>query len=498
MVGNRWVARVSGIARRRGSGGQFPASPRLASRQWLAPLAITGGAAAAVAAGWLSASRSPWLAGSVVVGGVGGVWALRRPEVALVSLVLIITLLPFGVVPARLGASPTLLDVATAGVFLVWLGRVAVRGGPARFTLVGIGLTFLAGAMLAAYVFSNAPLRPDETARMFGKIVAAHLLFIPVLNLVASRPRVCRLVGWLLAAASLEGLIAVALYLVPGHVASRALVALGPLGYPMDGSVLRYLPDTQTLRATGTAVDPNMLGALLMMAGTIAVSQLLAARPAISKTPAGLTLAAVLPGLLLTYSRGSWLGLAGGLSLVGALRYRRLWLAFLLAAALALAVPQAGDFTGHLGSGLRAQDRASAMRLGELRNAYEIISRYPWFGVGWANERAGGTSIDLDLTVGVSNVALTVAERSGLLALALYTGALLALAGLLWPAVKERLHDHADDGLLLGLVAALVAAQIAGLVDHHFVLLPHLVSLLWLVAALAVVLAGEARDLKAR
>jgi hypothetical protein len=70
--------------------------------------------------------------------------------------------------------------------------------------------------------------------------------------------------------------------------------------------------------------------------------------------------------------------------------------------------------------------------------------------------------------------------------LALYLGVLLALARLLWPAVRARLRDPQDDGLLLGLVAALVATQVAGLVDHHFVRFPHLASLLWLVAALAV------------
>src|SRR5438132_13768024 len=47
-----------------------------------------------------------------------------------------------------------------------------------------------------------------------------------------------------------------------------------------------------------------------------------------------------------------------------------------------------------------------------------------------------------------------------------------------------------DDGLLPGLVAALVATQVAGLVDHHFVRFPHLIALLWIVAALAVSVAS--------
>ncbi len=93
----------------------------------------------------------------------------------------------------------------------------------------------------------------------------------------------------------------------------------------------------------------------------------------------------------------------------------------------------------------------------------------------------------MQYTLGVSNIYLTVAERSGLISLVVYLVALLALAGLVWRRLRATAGDCVDDGLLPGLAAALVAAQVAGLVDHHFVRFPHLISLLWLVAALAVV-----------
>jgi O-antigen ligase len=187
--------------------------------------------------------------------------------------------------------------------------------------------------------------------------------------------------------------------------------------------------------------------------------------------------------------------LVAAVAFVGALRYRRLGFALLGAVLLVLALPGADQFSGHLVSGLRAQDRAAAMRLGELRNAAEIISRHPWFGVGWGD----GSQIELVTTLGVSNIYLTLAERAGLIALAVYAATLLVLARTLWPAVRARLRDPADDGLLLGLVAALIGTQIAGMVDHHFVRFPHLVSLLWLVAGLAVAAArlpSEQRDTK--
>jgi hypothetical protein len=73
----------------------------------------------------------------------------------------------------------------------------------------------------------------------------------------------------------------------------------------------------------------------------------------------------------------------------------------------------------------------------------------------------------------------------------LYLGCRLAQAAALWPALRARIRaidKSSDDGLYIGLCAALGGAAIAGMVDHHFVRYPHLVSLLWVVAALALAL----------
>ncbi|HEX2037712.1 MAG TPA: O-antigen ligase family protein [Chloroflexota bacterium] len=447
------------------------------------------GVAAAAGAGWLVAARSPLVAGGAVAGAGATLWAMRRPLVALLALIAVIAILPFGVVPLRLGLAPTFLDVLTLAVFLLWLALAAARRCATRLTPAGVALVALAVSLWGAAVLSQDTLRLDEAGRTFLKLLAAHLLFIPVLNLVGDPADRRRLVGSLLLLAALEGAIGLVLYAVPRDLALRALVALGPLGYPTSGEVLRYRPDTDILRATGTSVDPNMLGAMLMVAAALAVPLLLARRPALPKPLVALSLLAIVPCLLLTESRGSWLGLAAGVGLVAALRHRRLLLVLVLATPLVLTLPQAGRFTSHLLSGLRAGDRASAMRLGELQNAATIIAEHPWFGVGWGD---GAQSIELTHTLGVSNIYLTVAERSGLPALAVYAGTLLCLARVLWPAWRRRWRSPDEDGLFLGLIAALVATQVAGMLDHHFVRFPHLVSLLWLVAALAVAEATDA------
>jgi O-antigen ligase len=451
-----------------------------------APLVVAGGALVAAGAGWLAATRSSLVAGGLLGGAAFCVAALRRPVLALYGLVALVALLPFGVLPVRLGLAPTLLDLLTALVFLLWIAAAASGRVTTRLAGPGGALLAFAAVSTAAYVLSGDTLRPDEYGRTFLKLVLASLLFLPVLNLATRPEEVRRLTAWLLAVCAAEATVGLALYFAPRALAFRALTALGPLGYPTDASVLRYRPDTEILRAIGTAIDPNMLGALLMVAGAVAVPLLLAPRPALPRRLVALGLVPILACLLLTESRGSWLGLAGAVGLVALLRHRKLLLAGLLFAPLALVTPGAARFTEHLLAGLQAQDRASAMRLGELANAAEIIGRHPWFGVGWGD---GAQAVELSFTLGVSNIFLTVAERSGLPALLVFLAALAVLAGTLWPALRRRLRDPADDGLLLGLVAALVATQVAGMLDHHFVRFPHLVSLLWLVAGLAVALA---------
>ncbi|HXI18777.1 MAG TPA: O-antigen ligase family protein [Chloroflexota bacterium] len=471
--------------------GLAPSSRYLAARVWRSPVLLVLAALLSAAGGWYGAQRSPFIVAGGVVGGAAGVWALRRWQVALTALLAVVVLLPFGVVPVRLGVAPTLLDLATGTLLVVWLARAAVGRSSVRITATGFALVAAMLAWIVAYVFSPDPLRPDETARTFIKLVAAHIAFLPVVSLVHGHSHAKRITVALVVLASIQALVGIALYFAPRHIAYRALAALATLGYPSGDSVLRYRPDTELLRATGTAVDPNMLGVLLMVTGAIAATQLVAQRPCVPRAWAAAALAPISLCLLLTESRGSWLGLAGGLLAVAGLRYRFLWLAFTLAAVGAAFTPGAARFTGHLFAGLRAQDRASSMRIGEIENALAVIANHPWFGVGWGG---GWPSVDLEFTLGVSNVFLTVAERAGLPAMALYILCWAILGTSLWPAFRRQLRASVDDGLLLGLCAALCGAGIAGMVDHHFVRFPHLVTLLWVVAALAVAVALDPQE----
>jgi hypothetical protein len=177
-----------------------------------------------------------------------------------------------------------------------------------------------------------------------------------------------------------------------------------------------------------------------------------------------------------------------GVLLVGALRFRRIWLLALVAAAGLLLAPPGHDLIARFASGLSASDPATAFRLGEHANALTIIERYPWLGIGF------GASPDIDVTAGVSSVYLLVAEQTGLLGLAVYLTVLASvwLSGFF--GLRRARRGERLEGVVAGLLAAVTAALVGGLGDHYFAnqAFPHAVALFWLCAAALVSAAGAA------
>ena len=465
----------------------LPAGADSRVREWAArrrmPIAIGAAVALAVASGVVAGMAPPVVPAAALIGVAAVIGALRFATVGVGVVVAVIALLPFGVVPVRLGVAPTFLDLATVLVWATWLARVATGRDRVRHPVV-IGAFGLFVALSAvAYVGSPDPIAPNETARAFAKAMMATLSVVPVAHLASDRRAGTVISGAIFGAASLEAIAGLALYVIPRDLAYRALVALEPLGYPTGDSVIRYRPDTDILRAIGTSIDPNMLGVLLMVAGAIGVAALLAPRPPWPRAVSALALGPILACLLLTESRGSWLSFGAAVTVIAVLRHRRLWLVAIAGAIAVPFVPAAQRFTEHLISGLQAQDRAASMRLGEISNALTIISSSPWVGVGWG---LGDRSIDLEFTRGVSNIYLALAQRSGVPALGAYVVAWVATASVIWKGLMATLRDRADDGIALGAASAVSGALASGMVDHHFVSFPHLVSLLAIVAGVLI------------
>ncbi|MFN8512002.1 MAG: O-antigen ligase family protein [Chloroflexia bacterium] len=445
-----------------------------------------------VAGGLAVVKLGPLLPLLLVIGVAGAALVLLDARWGLLACWGVIALLPFGTLPFKVAITPTLLECALAltwlvvGLRLILFRDELLRPSP----LDGLTVLFLL-ITLFAFVLGFGRGYTTSTLHDYGKMVLSISLFFLVTNLVRTRLELRLSLTAVTVLAGGAAVLGLGLWAL-GRRAEVLLARLAIVGYP-TGKIIRYIEDdpAKAIRATGTGVDPNSFAGLLMIALIVVVAQAAAQRPLVPRLltfPAAPALALC---LLLTQSRAAWLGAAAGIGIVAVLRYRWMLPPMAAGAAAVLALGIGGGFVQRLVLGFRLQDPATKLRLSEYRNALAIIQEHPWFGIGF------GSAPSIDLQAGVSSVYLAIAERMGLVGLALFLVILAFLALQLWPVVTRRaLRDTPEAEATLALAAALLGAAVTGVLDHYFfnIVFSHMVALFWGLAALALVaarLAGE-------
>ena len=456
-------------------------------RRFILAAVVSVALAAGLAVGAYVALLSPILAIVGVAALAGGLLMLRDTQWGLVAIIGLICLLPFGALPFKIGFTPTFLDLALVAVYFVWIARIAV-GKAGRFHGTALGLPIMVFMLLAvaSFVAGLGHAYLDQyVLRHFAEILLSIGLFFVVVNCVRTQQQLRVLVLVIMLAGFAAALVGILLYVLPADWSIRLLSALGRVGYPTGAGVLRYVEDNPdlALRAISTSTDPNVLGGLLILITTLTAAQLFARQPLLPRPAVGVMVLTDALCLYLTYSRGSMLGLAAGLGLLALVKYRRLLPLMALAAGLLLLLPQAQDYVQHFVEGLRFQDLATLMRLGEYKDALILISRHPWIGVGFV-----GTP-ESSLYIGVSMVYLLIAEEMGLIGLGTFLLILVLFfrqVWLAWPTIRKQ---EGLEAILLGLATAVAGILVGGIADHYFFNLsfPHSVSVFWIFLGLAMV-----------
>jgi hypothetical protein len=366
---------------------------------------------------------------------IAGLLMLRDLRWGLLALFAVIGVLPFATLPFKIGFTPTFLDLAVLALYLVWIVRIATRR---QRELVGTSLDapVLIFLLLAVFAFANGLRfgRPTATTiRNFAELALGIGFFFLLVNNLRDQADLDFITRLILLAGLAAATIAVIFYVIPDTWTIRVLDALARFGYPGGAGALRYIEDdpANPMRAIGTMVDPNVLGGFMILVAGLAAPQVVSPQPIFRCRWIALILGVELLALYLTYSRGSLAGLAAGLLLIGLLRYRKLLLIAAAGAALLLLLPPAQAYVAHFIEGIQLQDRATLMRLGEYKDAFALIGRYPWFGVGFAG------SPDADLYVGVSSVYLLMAEEMGLVGVAAFLAVVIGFMGSLWGAWRR-------------------------------------------------------------
>jgi O-antigen ligase len=455
---------------------------------WPLRLALVGACVVlGIAGGLVLAVVHPFITLAVLGGMVVGVALLTSTQLGLFALIAVVCLLPFAAIPFSIGFYPTFLDAVLLAVFGVWLARLLTRTQEG-FVSSPLDLPILIFILLAFVAFVAGTAHAgitNDIMRHFVEIIVAVLLFFVVTNSVREHRQLRQILLILILAGFLASLMGVILYFLPRALTVRLLSMLSVVHYPSGWGLLSFIEDNSDLpmRAISTSVNPNVLGGLLILIVTLSVPQLFARRPLLPRKWLVPMLGVMMTCLLLTFSRGSFVAIGAALLMLGVIRYRRLLPLIALGLLVILILPQTREYVLHLQAGFLVQDTATEMRMGEYKDALTLISRYPWFGVGF-----GGTP-SIDIYIGVSNVYLLIAEEMGLVGLAAFLLIMGVFFAYVWLAWRRMEPDSDAEPLLLGLAGALFGAMVGGLTDHYFFNLdfPHSVSLFWLYAALAVV-----------
>jgi O-antigen ligase len=444
--------------------------------------------------GLLVTLAEPVIAFGAVFGILAALYVVSNINAALYGMIALVTLLPFGTFPFRLGFTPTLLDGAAGAFVLVYLLQwMRRKRGALVTTPVHILILAYIGWLIVCFVLGLQYAPPTNTIlRGFAETLLAISLTFILVDLLRDAQSLRRLVVVILAFIGLQALLTVTLYALPDATAESILVRLSRLGYP-DGGVIRYIEDNRALaeRAIGTWVDPNALGGILAIAATVIAPQVFAEKPVVRyRWLAAAILALVALALLLTYSRASMLAFAAGLVMIGVLRYRKFLLVLVVTLLLVLILPFTQPLVERFVDAFTAQDLATQMRLGEYSDALRLISRYPIFGVGFT-----GTP-DIDLYTNVASMYLIMANQIGLVGLGLYLTLIIAVFvyGLsTWRRVRDNPQLNA---IFLGYHAALLTALVNATADLYFFRLDFQssITLFWLTVALALASARLARD----
>ncbi|GAB4541220.1 MAG: O-antigen ligase family protein [Anaerolineae bacterium] len=473
-------------------------------RTWLTAdspyLAIATATGVAICTGLVTGALFGFLGPVLALGAIGGLVVgmlmLRSTDWGLYALIGLICLLPYGAMPIEIGFRPTFIDAVLLALFGVWFIRMVTRTDR-TFQTSALGIPVLAFLLWALITFivglSHAPISAT-VLRRFAEVLLAVSLFFMTINQVRTIQSLKRITGIIIAAGGLAGFLGVLFYVLPGDWTVRILSRLAAFNYPTGTGILRYVEDdpSQPMRAIATSIDPNALGGLLVILTSIAIVQLFAASPVLPRRwlapPAGL----MGLSLMLTFSRGSMLGLAAALALVGVLRYRKLLVLLVLAGIVLLLLPQTQVYVTRFLEGIRGEDLATQMRFGEYKDALILISRYPLLGVGFS-----GTP-DIDLYLGVSMLYLLIAEQMGLVGLLIFLIIIANYFAITRRAWRRIPRGHILEGLLLAYQAALAGALVSGIFDHFFfnINFVHLVALFWLVIGLGVAAAQLAGELE--
>ncbi len=256
-------------------------------------------------------------------------------------------------------------------------------------------------------------------------------------------------------------------------------------------SFFGYFSGEGSLQAQGVArlqsywEGSNQLAAFLVGAVPVALGMLLSVRSVKGRLVilGGLLVQPV--ALVLTYTRGSWLALAGAMGLMVVLLRRWVWI--LLAVLLAALVVGAGppELMERVESIITFErERSAANRLALWPKVASLIAARPVFGYGWGGFQAVYSTQSEFQSFHAHNFLLDFALAIGIPGLVLVLVLIGYVLGRALLTAMEAVGKSRDAPLLIGLGSGCLGMLAAGMTDGSIPTWPNLAHMFWFLLAL--------------
>ncbi len=419
---------------------------------------------------------------AVVGGALALVAVLRYPELALYALIFAV---PFGAwfpIPLSVG-NLTAVDLLVAVVLALWFARMIAVERAIRIHLPPLTLPFvlfLSAALLSTTVATSF----QYAAKEFAKWLEMFAIYLLVANTL-DRAGMVRVLAVSLLAGTAEA--AIGIY--------QFVFRVGPEGFSLFG---------RFMRAYGTFEQPNPYAGYLGLLIPVALGVLVGLLPfglarwrewtksnLLLGAIAGVSLVAMLAALLMSWSRGAWLGVGAALVAVPVVTSRRAFVlstitAFVLTFVILLSsiniIPSAvaerfsgiGEYFGVFDvRGVKVDDANFAIveRMAHWQAAAEMWADHPLLGVGFGNYAVVYPDYALprwsDPLGHAHNYYLNVAAESGSIGLVTYLVLWGVAAWQGWRAVR-RARGLAQ-GIAAGLLGMIIALSVHNAFDDLFV-----------------------------
>lgn len=395
------------------------------------------------------------LLGAPLVLAGGLVSAVLRPY----ALLLLLCLVPLNGFPIPIGTTNVRADQTVSALMVIGLGLSAVFLGRRLYVdRPLLALIALLGLNAVTTAFVSPSLR--YSAMQVVNLTATWAIYAVIVNCVDSADMADRLTAvflWILALAALVGIIA---------------FAAGISGYPIGMANVKGSPLDigQPYGAFGTAVEPNIFGSMCQSAFVVVAAMLLLGQR--DEAPfrrhhlwAILVITGL--GLLLSFTRGAWVGTVCGLAAVVVLaplvgRRIRLMPLALPAAATTIGVVWLWTYDGPAGQFFRykvdnlfnPQSSTAMFRLVSYGLAWTQIVQKPIFGWGtftYAALLAQGSDVKelgVEHSLWIGNYVLLILHDTGIVGL-------LVFGVLIWAVV--RMGRHAARSLVAARPASAVS-----------------------------------------